>query len=330
MPEDRAEAFGGVQGRPDRRGPGPGGNRPGCGGGAARPRPMRPVRSSSGRQQVGGAEAGAAPGAIDRRIQLDRRAELLLGRLEAGRATGRPRRSSRGPGPRRRAGPRASRRAWPWHRRAASRTVGSRPCRSASEPAWARIRFHSSTTSSDRMRSRTASRHFQVTPANPPMRNSRARAAVAATSGLRRHHIAARTGALDRPGQDRLAPQPSGEVLGEGQGAGIPAARLLLQALAADDVQVARHPGIQPRRRLGVLRPHHVERLDQRRAGERRPAGEQGVQDRPQAVDVRRRRDRAACRGSSARAPCTTACRSGCSNASARGRRRSAWPGRSR
>ncbi len=43
------------------------------------------------------------------------------------------------------------------------------------------------------MRSRTASRHFQVTPAKPPIKNSKASAAVAAISGLRRHHIAART-----------------------------------------------------------------------------------------------------------------------------------------
>ena len=45
----------------------------------------------------------------------------------------------------------------------------------------------------------------------------------------------------DRPGLDRLAAQEAAQVVGQRQGAGVALGRLLLQALQADRLQVARH-----------------------------------------------------------------------------------------
>ena len=50
---------------------------------------------------------------------------------------------------------------------------------------------------------------------------------------------------------------------------------------------------VELRGALGRTGAHLVERLDQRRTGKRCPACQQGVEDRAQAVDVGRRRERA-------------------------------------
>ncbi len=100
----------------------------------------------------------------------------------------------------------------------------------------------------------------------------------------------------DRTRPDRLALPPSRQVVGQFLGAGVPAARLFFQALLADDLQAARYLRIESRGGLGRLAPYLVERLDQRGAGERCPAGEQRIQDRTQAVDIGRRRERARAR----------------------------------
>ena len=120
-------------------------------------------------------------------------------------------------------------------------------------------------------------------------------------------HRGARQGS-DRPGQDRCSLQPAIEVFGERQRTGIAAVRLFLQALEADDFQVARHLRVEARRRLGRTGAHLVERIDQGGAGKRRPAREQGIEDRAQAIDVGRRRQRTSWPRSPARATCMRAC----------------------
>ena len=52
-----------------------------------------------------------------------------------------------------------------------------------------------------------------------------------------------------RPGRDRLAAEEAAQVVGQRGGAGVAGVRLLVQALQADRLQVARHLGVQPRRR---------------------------------------------------------------------------------
>ena len=66
--------------------------------------------------------------------------------------------------------------------------------------------------------------------------------------------------------------------------------RVLFQRLQTDDVQVPRDPRIETRRSLGLNLAHAVERLRQRIAGVRCAAGEEGVEDRAETVDVNRRR----------------------------------------
>ena len=63
----------------------------------------------------------------------------------------------------------------------------------------------------------------------------------AATAGLRRAHFHARERGSNRSSGDRLARQPSIEVVGQGLGAGIAAGRFLDQALQDDRLQVTVH-----------------------------------------------------------------------------------------
>ena len=95
----------------------------------------------------------------------------------------------------------------------------------------------------------------------------------------------------DRPRDDRLAGEEPAQVLGQRGGRVVALRRLLLQALQRDRLEVARQAGDQPRRRhrLGVL--DLLERLQGGRAPERRAAGQQLVEDRPQGVDVGERPD---------------------------------------
>ena len=68
-------------------------------------------------------------------------------------------------------------------------------------------------------------------------------------------------------------------------------AGLLLQALQADRLQVARRGGLELARRDRLPRPHQVERLEGSRRTEGGVARQQLVNDRAQAVDVGRRPD---------------------------------------
>ena len=100
----------------------------------------------------------------------------------------------------------------------------------------------------------------------------------------------------DRPGRDRLAAEPAVEVVGQRLGRGVAAPRVLLQALQADHLQVARAAAgcsRDGRLRRAVRGPARASRAPSRRANGARPVSS-GVEDRPQAVDVGGRRDRAA------------------------------------
>ena len=109
-------------------------------------------------------------------------------------------------------------------------------------------------------RSSTASRHFQVTPANPAATDSRSSPASAAGSGWRRHHIQARVAAptgraaIGSPVSQRARSSARAWALG------IAPLGVLLQALQADDLQVARDPGVARRRGLGRHSADLVER----------------------------------------------------------------------
>src|SRR5438105_2827793 len=92
-------------------------------------------------------------------------------------------------------------------------------------------------------------------------------------------------------GQNRLAIEESAQVVRESRGIGVALARLLLQALQADRLEVAGDLGLKPSRRNGLQSPHHLQRLDQGRPLERRAAGEELVEDRAERVQVRQRAD---------------------------------------
>ncbi len=93
----------------------------------------------------------------------------------------------------------------------------------------------------------------------------------------------------DRPGQDRFAGQHPAEVFGQGLRRGITPGRVLVQALQTDRLQVARHGRIQSSNRDRIVGQDLVNRLGRRRSAKGRPAGQSGVQDRPQRVDIDRR-----------------------------------------
>jgi hypothetical protein len=92
-------------------------------------------------------------------------------------------------------------------------------------------------------------------------------------------------------GADRLAVQVAAQVVGQFLRGRVAARRLLLEALQADDLQVARHRRVEPRGRGRVVLVDLAERLQDRRAQERRPAGEALVEDGAQRPDVTRRPD---------------------------------------
>ncbi len=105
---------------------------------------------------------------------------------------------------------------------------------------------------------------------------------------------------LDGPGRahaHRLAGGEPPQVVDQRLGRRVSIDGVLLEALQADQLQVARDPGVPLRRRFGQVRQHRGERLDHALAGEGRLARQQGVQDRPEPIDVGRRGDRAATPG---------------------------------
>jgi hypothetical protein len=93
--------------------------------------------------------------------------------------------------------------------------------------------------------------------------------------------------------RDGLAPQEAVQVVLQGRGGGVPEARVLVQALQADGLQVPRHPGVQQRRRHRVPIEQLLHGFHRRRGPKGRPAGQHLVEDRAQRVHVRRRADRA-------------------------------------
>ena len=97
-----------------------------------------------------------------------------------------------------------------------------------------------------------------------------------------------------RSRRDRLAGQPPRQVLGESIGTGVAPARVLLEALQADDFQIPRHSRVELPRWLRRPLPHLVHRLQERWSHRTAPAGQQGVEDRSQPVDVGRGRQCAA------------------------------------
>jgi hypothetical protein len=92
----------------------------------------------------------------------------------------------------------------------------------------------------------------------------------------------------DRPGLDRHPVEEALQVAGQGLGAGVALVPLLLQALQADGLQVARQVRVQPRRRHRLLGQHLHQGVELRVGAEGGPAGEQLVQDRPQSPHVGR------------------------------------------
>ena len=133
-----------------------------------------------------------------------------------------------------------------------------------------------------------------ITAAVPPIEATSTAAVSAAIAGRRWHQSQEPLSGPDPPGGDRPRVEPRSQVIRQGLCACVPPSRVLLQALQADRLEVARDLRVEPRRRLGRPAPHRVERVDHALAAERGLARKQGVEDRPQAVDVGRRGDRSA------------------------------------
>ena len=102
-------------------------------------------------------------------------------------------------------------------------------------------------------------------------------------------------------GQDRLTALEAPQVLGQLERRRVALVRLFLEALQTDRLDLARHARLDLRRRnrIGVLDVR--QRFERRRGAERRPAGQELVEDRAERVDVGRgpilRRFPSACSG---------------------------------
>jgi hypothetical protein len=94
-----------------------------------------------------------------------------------------------------------------------------------------------------------------------------------------------------RPRLDRPMVQEAPQVVGQVEGAGVALARLLLQTLQADRLQVARHRRLQLSRRDRLASDDLLHRFQRTRPLERRPARQAFVEDRPQRVNVGCRAD---------------------------------------
>ncbi len=105
------------------------------------------------------------------------------------------------------------------------------------------------------------------------------------------------------PGSRPSACRGEPQVIGQRLGRLVPTPRVLLQALQADRVQVARDPRVEPRRRLGRTVADGVERLDDAVAAERRQRGQgpwarrRGVRRRGAGNGRRRASTKSPCRG---------------------------------
>jgi hypothetical protein len=92
--------------------------------------------------------------------------------------------------------------------------------------------------------------------------------------------------AADRPGGNGAAVEERLQVVGQGGGRGVAPGRLLVQALEADRLQVARQPRHQPAGRHRLVGQHLQHRVERRLGPERRAAGQALVEDGAQGVDV--------------------------------------------
>ena len=98
--------------------------------------------------------------------------------------------------------------------------------------------------------------------------------------------------ARHRPGRHRPAGQEPAQVVGQRRGRRVPAGRVLLQALQAHRLQVAGHlRAAAGPTGSGASWITRFRVVDRRVAAERRAAGEQFVQDRPERLHVGRRPD---------------------------------------
>ena len=150
-------------------------------------------------------------------------------------------------------------------------------------------------------------------------------------AGLRRHQRHSRSAPADRPGH--------GSARRPGTAAGRrPAPRPRRSAAPGSFCRHFRQivsrsrgsPRLQPRRRHRLGRPDLLERLQHRRRPERRPAGQQLVEDRPQGVDVGRRADLPGLPRGLLGGHVAGRAQDRAGPRQARRRRRAAWPGRSR
>ncbi len=131
----------------------------------------------------------------------------------------------------------------------------------------------------------------------PGQQRRRRQAADSRQRGQRRPALRPLPGPLerpDRPGLDRLAGKGPPQVVGQRRRAGVAPGRVLMQALEANRLQVARHLRLQPTRRHRVVHRDLHQRVQRRRGPERWPPRQALVEDRPQRVHVGRPPDRLA------------------------------------
>ena len=221
-----------------------------------------------------------------------------------------------GAGPRR-AAARRGRNSWPRARGWPGRAVGREVCFSSSR-AWARLSFNAVLAAehspgllllvAEGLDARVRSPRARVAITLPAVRAATTRrtasvltppapplwAASWPTWPPRSH------GPACRP--DRLAVQPAFQVVGQGLGGGVALRGLLSRHLRQMVSRSRRHAGSAAAGGDRLLAEHLQDRVERRRGPERRPAGEQLVEDRPPG---RRRRaggadllpGRAACSG---------------------------------
>ena len=131
-------------------------------------------------------------------------------------------------------------------------------------------------------------------PAVPPTTASMTDAASAATAGFRLHQSHARSAGPTRRAAIGRESSQDAQVVGQGMRRGVPPPRVLRQAFQADRLEIARDVWIEVARRIGRPLLHGLQRVDQAVAAEGGLAGQERVEDRAEAIDVGRRRDRAA------------------------------------
>ena len=135
---------------------------------------------------------------------------------------------------------------------------------------------------------------------------SRTRVNITAQPGLRRAQRPRRFSRLTGRCY-RRAGQEAAQVVGQGAALGVAPGGTFFQALQADRLQVARHLRLQPAGRHRLLGDDLHRGVQRRGRLERRPAGQQLVEDGAQGVDVGGRADGPSC-PRPAPEPCSWAC----------------------